>query len=111
MNQHLYDSIRRTFETLPDSIHKHCLPQQPQNLMERFRWLLACGKIICPEYRFKWPQLDWWHDADFTTYLNFFDEEQGMNTDRRWNLLQFLQAANSTFGVVSKVVEKEICLE
>lgn len=98
MNRHLYKSIRKAFTALPGSIHKHFLPEQQQTLMERFRWLLACGKIICPEYRFKWPQLDWWQDANFNEYLKLFDEEQGMNTDRRWNLLQFLQSVNHIPG-------------
>lgn len=87
----LYDAVRNAFEKLPDSVHKHWLPDNPKTLIEKFRWLLACGRIFCPEYQFKWPQLDWWKDESFASYLRLFNEDQGMNSDRRWNLLQFLR--------------------
>ncbi len=56
--------------------------------MARFALLKFFAKYIFPSYRFKWPQLDWWENIDFTNYLKRFQEESGMNTDRRWMLSQ-----------------------
>ena len=49
------------------------------------------GRLIVPEYRFQWPQLDWWNDALFNDYLRQFDELTGFNTYRRWTLFQLLR--------------------
>lgn len=94
----LYDLIRGQFEETPLEAHKHFLPPEPQNLMEQFRWLLACGLLICPDYRFTWPNLSWWNDEEFNAYLKKFGELQGMNAYRRWNLGQFLRLAENVPG-------------
>jgi len=44
-----------------------------------------------PEYRFKWPQMQWWHDPVFNEYLKRFGEADGQNTDRRWMLYQLMR--------------------
>ncbi len=98
MNKSIYDVIKKAFNELPDSVHKHYLPYPPEKLMDRFRWLLACGSIFCPDYKFKWPQLDWWQDDKFNSYLQSFGESQGMNSDRRWNMLQFLKQTEDVLG-------------
>lgn len=67
------------------------LPRQMDSLLDRFAYLVACGQLILPQYRFKWPQLDWWGNETFTTYLRGFDEHENMNTDRRWNLAQLMR--------------------
>ena len=67
------------------------LPEDPQSLLDRFTWLTACGSLLLPEYRFKWPQMEWWNNSAFTAYLERFGEERGMNADRRWNLFQLLR--------------------
>jgi radical SAM protein with 4Fe4S-binding SPASM domain len=53
--------------------------------------LRLAGKLLIPSYRFKWPQLDWWKNEDFTRYLNRFGELQVLNTDRKWLVYQLLR--------------------
>jgi hypothetical protein len=74
------------------------------------RWLKAIGrtdrlfvmstlaKRIMPEYRFKWPELDWWANSSFTTILTSFDELEGFNTDRRWTLDQLMRLVDRVPG-------------
>jgi O-methyltransferase len=57
----------------------------------RFALLTALGGRILPRYRFKWPQMAWWDDADFNRYLERFAELPGFNTDRKWALSQLLR--------------------
>jgi predicted O-methyltransferase YrrM len=90
--------IKKEFLKLPKEIHKHYLPDIIENNYHEFRWLLAFGKVICPGYRFHWPQLDWWDDQEFTDYLVRFNEEHGMNTFKRWNLLQYLKQITTVEG-------------
>jgi O-methyltransferase len=60
-------------------------------LAPRLRLLRLAGKLLVPSYRFKWPQLDWWKNEEFTRYLKRFGEECGLNTDRKWMLHQLLR--------------------
>jgi hypothetical protein len=96
MRGKFYSEVKKAFEMSP--FYNHKLPDPPRTLHDKFLWLIACGKLICPEYRFKWPQLDWWKDSDFTAYLEAFEEKEGMNTDRRWNLSQMLRLAEDVPG-------------
>ncbi len=64
----------------------------------RFRILQKIGRVIMPSYRFGWPQLLWWKDEKFNTYLAHFDELQGCNTDRRWMVHQLLKLISSVPG-------------
>ena len=60
-------------------------------LAPRLRLLRLAGKLLVPSYRFKWPQLDWWKDKEFTRYLDRFGELQVLNTDRKWMVYQLLR--------------------
>lgn len=60
-------------------------------LAPRLRMLRFAGKLLVPSYRFKWPQLDWWKNDEFTQYLNRFGELQVLNTDRKWMVYQLLR--------------------
>jgi len=60
-------------------------------LAVRLRLLRAAGKILVPSYRFKWPQLDWWKDPDFSRFLARFGEDKELNTGRKWILHQLLR--------------------
>jgi O-methyltransferase len=64
----------------------------------RFEALRKVAKILMPEYRFKWPQLDWWNDPQFNKYLASFDELDGMNTDRRWMIYQLMRLVGNVPG-------------
>lgn len=66
--------------------------------MLRFTMLRACGRVLVPEYRFKWPQLDWWNDRAFDAYLERFDELRAPNTDRRFMLYQLLRLVENVPG-------------
>ena len=62
------------------------------------RILREIGAMVIPEYRFKWPQLDWWQDEEFDAYLERFGELSGLNTDRRWMLSQLLRLTTGVAG-------------
>jgi O-methyltransferase len=68
----------------------------------RFEFLTRLGRVLAPDYRFKWPQLDWWQNSDFNGYLKRFGELNGLNTDRHWMLGQLLRL---TSGVVGDTAE------
>lgn len=65
---------------------------------ERFEALRQAGRRLVPEYRFKWPQMAWWEDREFTAYLERFGEGEGMNADRRWMLSQLLRLVEEVPG-------------
>jgi O-methyltransferase len=60
-------------------------------LAARMRLLRLAGLILVPSYRFKWPQLDWWRDREFTRFLHRFGELRVLNTDRKWTIHQLLR--------------------
>lgn len=68
------------------------------DLGARFELLTLIGRIVAPEYRFKWPFLDWWQDEEFDNFLEHFGERWGMNTDRHWMLDQLLRLTASLSG-------------
>lgn len=51
-----------------------------------------------PTYRFCWPQLLWWKDAEFNSFLDRFGERTGQETDRRWMLYQLAVMSNIVAG-------------
>lgn len=57
----------------------------------RFQLLRRLVRLAMPQYRLKWYNLDWWHDADFNAYLSRFGEADGLNIDRRWIVHQLLR--------------------
>jgi O-methyltransferase len=60
--------------------------------------LQAFARWLFGDYRLTWPQLDWWHDADFNAYLHRFGELDGLNSYRRWSLWQLLRVTASIDG-------------
>jgi hypothetical protein len=60
-------------------------------LAPRLRLLRLAGKLLVPSYRFKWPQLDWWKNEEFTRYLDRVGELGVLNTDRKWMVHQLLR--------------------
>lgn len=64
----------------------------------RFKLLRRIAKILAPDYRFKWTQLDWWNDTEFNKYLNSYNELDGLNTDRRWMLYQLSRLVDGVAG-------------
>jgi O-methyltransferase len=74
------------------------LLREDNGLAVRLRLLRAVGKLLVPSYRFKWPQLDWWKNEQFSAYLRRFGELEGMNSDRKWMLHQLLRLTQSVAG-------------
>jgi len=64
----------------------------------RFELMKRVAGAIYPAYRFKWPQMGWWEDAEFSRYLERFGELGGMNADRRWMLGQLLRLTQRVPG-------------
>lgn len=78
---------------------KRCCRQlTKQDALSRFYALHSLGQILAPEYRFKWPQMDWWTNQEFNQYLDRFEETNGMNCDRRWMLNQLVRLASAVPG-------------
>jgi len=53
-----------------------------------YQLLRRVGRWLAPEYRFQWPQMDWWRDEWFNDYLRRFGELNGLNAGRRWTVYQ-----------------------
>lgn len=70
----------------------------PESENERMEIMLALGKRLIPHYRFKWPEMDWWDNKEFTDYLTQFNEQDGLNTDRRWMVYQLLRMVGNVSG-------------
>jgi O-methyltransferase len=66
--------------------------------LTQFMIMRRVGKLIMPQYRFKWHQLGWWHNQQFNHYLEKFNELKGMNTDRRWMVSQLLRLVEVVAG-------------
>lgn len=60
--------------------------------------LRAIADRMLPDYRLTWPQMGWWHDAEFNAYLERFDERRGFNTHRRWTLWQLVRLVTAVEG-------------
>lgn len=67
-------------------------------LAPRLRLLRLAGALLVPSYRFKWPQLDWWKNEEFTRYLDRFGELGVLNTDRKWMVYQLLRLVANVPG-------------
>lgn len=78
-------------------------PVGPTSLLDRFSLLRRFASRIIPEYRFKWPQMDWWGDRDFDAYLRRFDEHDGNNADRRYAVAQLLRLMPAGSGDTAEV--------
>lgn len=74
------------------------LLREDNGLAVRLRLLRAAGQVLVPSYRFKWPQLDWWKNEQFSAYLRRFGEIGGLNSDRKWMLHQLLRLTRSVAG-------------
>ena len=87
-----------------EKVFKITVPEADEsNLLERFKLLRNIVRQVIPEYRLKWPQMDWWHDKAFDNYLMAFEELNMPNTDRRFNLSQLLQLTFPVRGDTAEV--------
>jgi len=73
-----------------------------RNDNRKLKALSSFGHHLFPNYRFCWPQIDWWNDPKFNNYLKNTDELSGFNTHRKLMLSQLLRL---TVGVPGDTVE------
>lgn len=89
-------------EELLKIIATHCnyaLPWPPRTPHDQVQYLAYAGRFLCPEYHFKWPQLEWPHSKAITKLCETYPEEwTGFNLDRRHNLLQMLRLIHGVPG-------------
>lgn len=84
--------LSKLSELLAEHYQGYLPPLSPNmSLLDRFLYLAACARLFLPEYRLKWPQIEWWLNKPFTAYLKRFNEHENMNTDRRWNQMQMMR--------------------
>jgi O-methyltransferase len=67
-------------------------------LLERFSLITQISKWILPEYKFKWPQMDWWNDIEFSNFVEEFDGKNSNNQDRRWMSFQLMRIVEDIEG-------------
>jgi len=77
--------------------------KKQEDILDRFSIMKRIAKVILPEYRFKWPQLDWWTDEAFNVYLKKFNEHDGNNADRRFSVAQLLRLCSAIEGDTAEV--------
>lgn len=78
-------------------------------LENRFRILQLITSFLVPQYRLKWPQMQWWQHGAFNEYLSRFGELENMNTDRRWMLGQLLRLTENIPGDTAECGVYEGC--
>jgi hypothetical protein len=81
--------IRGLFKVLTD-------PRQRRDW--RFLTLIRITRMLYPSYRLQWPQLLWWEDQEFLSYLDKFGMRHSFEGDRRWMLNQLTKLVKSVPG-------------
>jgi O-methyltransferase len=64
----------------------------------RWRILTRLTRWLMPHYRLLWPQMAWWQDQEFNSFLRRFHEFGGHNSDRRWTVHQLAKLARKIPG-------------
>ena len=64
----------------------------------RFAAIRILARVIYPELRLRWNNLDWYNDETFNNYLQLFGETHGINSGRRWMAYQLLRATKDVPG-------------
>ncbi len=70
----------------------YTIPENPQTSRDRVQYLAYLGSLVCPEYRFLSPNMDWPESPEIKEfYARFPEEKKRFNMHRRWNVLQMLR--------------------
>jgi O-methyltransferase len=64
----------------------------------RWKILTRVTRWLMPNYRLLWPQMAWWQDQEFNSFLRRFHEFGGYNSDRRWAVHQLARLAQKVTG-------------
>jgi O-methyltransferase len=67
-------------------------------MMRRLKLLQAVGRLIIPGYKFQYPQVCWWQDQEFGSYLVAFNEQDEFNAGRRFALYQLARLVAGVDG-------------
>ena len=70
----------------------------PTHSMRRFTILTRFGAIVAPFYRFKLPEMQWWNDHAFNSYIKKFYAQGSIHVDRQWMLYQLLRLTQNLEG-------------
>lgn len=70
----------------------------PKHSMRRFAILTRLGAIIAPYYRFKLPEMEWWNDQAFNSWIKKFNPHGSIHVDRQWMLYQLLRLTQNLEG-------------
>jgi len=97
------DNRRKILEELAAILAPEYMPLMAKNvagksLDKRFNELAKVAQELVPEYKLKWPYVDWWESVAFSTYLEDFDEDAVFNADRRWMLAQLIRLTDGVVG-------------
>jgi hypothetical protein len=69
-----------------------------RELQTRFLIMTRLVRWFVPEYRFQWPQIDWWSDPTFNAYLERFNERELFQSPHRWAMYQLLRLIEAVPG-------------
>jgi O-methyltransferase len=69
-----------------------------QNEMLGFRLLTFLARRLLPNYRFTWPELEWFDDANLTKTLVKFEENKGFNAHRKHAIQQLMRLIEGVPG-------------
>jgi hypothetical protein len=88
----------KKFNRVIDYIKVLVVDDSKKSRNDGFGFLTKIARLVLPQYRFTFPQMDWWKDEEFNCYLEKFDELHGFNTHRRWMLKQLLRMVDNVEG-------------
>jgi O-methyltransferase len=60
--------------------------------------LRELGSVVVPGYRWHFPQIGWWDNTAFNRFLARFQEEDSLNTDRKWMVAQLERLTRAVPG-------------
>jgi O-methyltransferase len=69
--------------------------------LEKFHEMVKLAHPFVPDYLFKWPQMAWWNNSQFSNYLKLIGENDptnSFNSDRRWMAYQLLRLIQDIEG-------------
>jgi len=74
------------------------LYRDPNSMGKRLEALQRIGHLLIPDYRFTFPDVDWWRNESFNEYLATTGEANGFNTLNRMMLAELLRLVHAIPG-------------
>lgn len=77
----------------------YAVPENPQTTRDRVQYLAYLGSLVCPEYQWLSPDMDWPTSPQIDEFYEQFPEEKTrFNMYRRWNVIQMLRLIGNVPG-------------